>query len=322
METQTLRGTGVTVSRVSLGTMTFGMQTEEADAARMIDMALDQGVNFIDTADVYVGGVSEEIVGRVLQGRRDRVVLASKVANKSGPDPIRDVGLNRWHVLRGVEESLRRLQTDCLDILYMHRPDPATPIEETLAAFDLLVRQGKVLYVGMSNHAAWQVCEALWKAQDGGWARPAVMQVPYNLIARSIDEECVAFSRQHHIGMAVYNPLAGGLLTGKHERGAPTPGTRFALNANYQDRFWSEPHFDAVEALRPVAAAAGLELTELALRWLLSQPHVDSIILGVSKVEHLRQNLAACQGRLDEATLAACDEAWATLRGPHFRYNR
>ncbi len=323
MDTRLLTGTGTTVSRLSLGTMTFGDQVDEATATRMIDTALDHGVNFIDTADVYVDGRSEEIVGRALQGRRHQVVLASKVGNKAGDDPHRDQGLHRWHIIRGIEASLRRLQTDCLDLYYMHRPDPGTPIEETLAAFDHLVRQGKILYAGMSNYASWQVCEALWKAAADRWPRPVVMQLPYNLITRSIDAECVAFAQHMRLGLTVYNPLAGGLLTGKHERReGPSADTRLGRSSMYHGRFWSDVNLDAVEALSGIARQAGKTMVELALQWLLSQPHVDSVILGASRVEQLEQNLNASAGRLDDATLQACDQVWQQVRGPHFQYNR
>ena len=210
MEYRTLTGTGVTVSRATLGSMTFGQQADEATSIRMVEMAIDAGVNFIDTADVYVKGVSEEIVGKAIKGKRDKLVLASKVCNPMGEDKMRDSGLHRWHVIKGVEASLKRLQTDCLDICYLHKPDYATPIQETLAAFDTLVQQGKVMYVGMSNYAAWQVCEALWKSKENRWAPPVVTQVPYNLITRSIDEECVSFINHMKLGLVVYNPLAGG----------------------------------------------------------------------------------------------------------------
>lgn len=323
MEYQTLRGTGATVSRLSLGTMTFGQQVDEPTAVRMVDMALEAGVNFVDTADIYSSGCCEEIVGRALKGRRHRLVLASKVCSLVGEDRHRDSGLHRWHVVRGVEASLRRLQTDCLDICYLHRPDDRTPIEETMAACDALVQQGKVVYVGMSNFAAWQVCEALWKCDVHRWSPPVVMQVPYNLIARGIDEECAAFSRKMDIGIAVYNPLAGGLLTGKHRPDqAPEPGTRFALNKGYHERYWCETNFRAVQELVGIARAAGKSMTELALNWLLSQPHVDSVILGASKPGHLQANLKAAGGRLDADTLAACDAVWNAVRGPYFRYNR
>ena len=323
MQYQTLRGTGATVSRVSLGTMTFGQQVDEATAIRMVDMALDAGVNFIDEADIYIKGKSEEIVGKALQGKRHRVVLASKICNFVGEDRRRDSGLHKWHVIRGVEACLKRLRTDCLDICYLHRPDYNTPIEETLAAFDLLVQQGKVLYVGFSNHAAWQVCEALWKCQVNRWSPPVVMQGPYNLITRSIEAECVAFCNKMNVGITVYNPLAGGLLTGKHdmEKG-PEAGTRFDYNKEYYDRFWRESNFSAVGELKQIAAAAGKSMTELALQWLMSQAHVDSVVIGASKIEHLSENLKAADGKLDSDTLKACDRVWNQIRGDHFQYNR
>jgi len=303
--------------------MTFGEQADEATAVRMVDMAMDVGVNFVDVADVYVGGMSEEILGRALKGKRHRIVLASKVRNFVGEDERKDAGLHRWHVIKGVEASLKRLGTDCLDICYLHRPDPNTPIEETLAAFDTLVQQGKVMYVGMSNHAAWQVCEALWKSASHRLSPPVVMQVPYNLITRGIDEECVAFSKKMNLGLVVYNPLAGGLLTGKHSpAGGPVEGTRFEINPDYYRRYWHTVNFEAVEELRGIAADADRSLTQLALQWLVAQSHVDSVILGASKIEHLKENLAAAEGNLDEATLKACDEVWNKIRGVHFRYNR
>ena len=323
MEYRTLGGIGMTVSRVCLGTMTFGQQTDEASAGRMVDAALDAGVNFFDTANNYVQGASEKIVGRTLKGRRNRVVLASKVCNFSGEDRRKDAGLHRWNIIRGVEACLQRLQTDCLDIVYLHRPDYKTSIEETMAAFDTLVQQGKVVYIGMSNFAAWQVCEALWKCDVKRWAPPAVLQVPYNLITRAIDEECVPFGKKLDLGFAVYNPLAGGLLTGKHSRtGNPEKGTRFDINKEYHGRYWKDGNFDAVQALGQIADRAGKSMTQLALQWLASQDHVDSIILGASKIEHLEENLQAADGRLDADTLKACDAVWQQIRGDHFRYNR
>ena len=323
MEYQTLRGTGITVSRVCLGTMTFGDQVDESTAARMIDMAIDAGVNFIDEADVYVKGRSEEIVGRALKGKRDKVVLASKVCNFVGEDEKKDAGLHRWHIIKGVEASLKRLQTDCLDICYLHKPDWVTPIEESLAAMDTLIQQGKVMYLGMSNFASWQVCEALCKARASRWSPPVVIQVPYNLITRGIDEECVSFSVGMNVGMTVYNPVAAGMLTGKHTgAGDPEKDTRFALSQDYYGRFWHPSNFEAVEALTKIASGAGLSLVELALKWLMSQPHVDSMILGASKPEHLEGNIKVAEGRLGEDTLKACDEVWQKLRGPHFKYNR
>jgi 1-deoxyxylulose-5-phosphate synthase len=322
MESTILKGTGATISRLSLGTMTFGAQADEATSLRMVDIALDGGINFFDTADAYGKGRSEEILGKALGNRRDRVVLASKVCNPMGPD-ARDGGLHRWHVIRGVEASLRRLQTDCLDICYLHRPDRSTPMEETLAAMDTLVQQGKVIYVGMSNYAAWQVCRAQWLCQVHHWTAPVVVQLPYNLITRGMDEECAEFTQTMKVGVAAYNPLAAGLLTGKHARQTePAKGTRFAMNKDYYGRFWHESNFNALEELSRIAADAGRSLTELALQFLLSRAVVDSVIIGASRPEHLEQNLAASAGRLGEATLDACDAVWQRLRGDHFRYNR
>ena len=323
MEYRTLTGTGVTVSRASLGTMTFGRETDEATAIRMVHMALDAGVNWIDTADAYAGGRSEEIVGQALQGKRQHVVLASKLANVVGPNRLRDGGLHRWHVIKGVEVSVRRLQTDCLDILYMHRPDDATPIEETLAAFDTLVQQGKVMYVGMSNFASWQLCEAVLMSEMNGWHQPVVTQVPYNLLTRSIDEECVPFCTTFGMGITTYNPLAGGLLTGKYDRAAgPSGATRFAENETYKGRYWREGNWEALARLEEIARQAGLSLVELSFQWLAAQSHVDSVIVGVRTPQHLEANLSAMDGCLDADTLAACDGVWADVQGDHFRYHR
>lgn len=323
MEYQILRGTGMRVSRICLGTMTFGDQADEATSIKMVETAIDAGVNFIDTADAYTKGRSEEITGKALKGKRDRVILASKVANLVGKDKSKDKGLNRWHVIKGVEASLKRLKTDCLDIFYLHKPDWNTPIEETLAAFDMLVQQGKVMYVGMSNFASWQVMKALWKCDVHNWAPPVVLQLPYNIITRSIDEECVSFSKEMNIGMTVYNPLAAGMLTGKYNREAgPSKDTRLGLNQEYHRRFWHDRNFEALEMVKKIADDAGKTMIELALQWQMSQPIVDSMILGASKLEHLEHNIQAADGRLEEDTLKACDAVWQHIRGAHFAYNR
>ncbi|TFH42015.1 MAG: aldo/keto reductase [Lysobacterales bacterium] len=323
MQYQRLRGTGATVSRLSLGAMTFGAQTDEATAKRIIDSALYAGINFIDTADVYVGGVSEEIVGRALKGKRNKVVLDSKVRGLTGEDMYKDEGLHRWHIIHGVEASLKRLGVDCLDICYMHRPDRNTPIEETLAAFDSLVQQGKVMYVGMSNFSSWRICRAKWVADVGRYPPPVVTQVPYNLLARGIEEELLPFTCEMDVGVTCYNPLAAGLLTGKHRKTMqPIENTRFSLSHNYYNRYWMDSNITAVETLASIAEKAGKTLLELALQWLLAQSTIDYVIFGVSQLEHLEQNVQADEGALDAETLAACDEVWATLRGDYFRYNR
>ena len=323
MKYRTLTGTGATVSRVCLGTMTFGDQVDEAESIRMVHRALDAGVNFIDTADVYTKGASETIVGKALKGKRNGVVLASKVANQSGQYKLKDTGLSRWHVINGVEACLKRLDTDCLDICYLHKPDYKTPLEESMAAFDQLVRQGKVMYVGMSNYAAWQVCQARWICDKRSYSPPVVTQNVYNLLSRGIEQEFVPFIRDLGIGLTVYNPLAGGLLTGKHLRDkAPAEGTRFQMNKEYYGRYWLDSNFDALAELMEIAKQAGKKPVELAFQWLAAQDVVDSIIIGFSRMEHLEQNLSAWEGELDGDTLKACDSVWKKIKGDSFQYNR
>ena len=238
MERRTLPGTDLAVSRVSLGTMTFGSQADEAAAARMADCALDAGVNFIDTANSYNQGVSEEILGRILRGRRSRIVLASKVFNKMG-EGADDRGLSRAAITKAIDASLKRLQTDYLDVYYLHQPDYKAPLEETLATIDGLVKSGKVRYPATSNYSAWQMCRILWLCGENGWKPPVIAQPMYNLLARGIEQEYLPFCRELGISNFVYNPLAGGLLTGKQRQGpGPIAGTRFDGNQMYLNRYW------------------------------------------------------------------------------------
>jgi 1-deoxyxylulose-5-phosphate synthase len=324
VEYRTLTGTGALVSRISLGSFfTFGGQLTEGDAVRMVHRAIDAGINFIDTADVYGRGAAETILGKALAGQREGVVLATKVRNALGEHQLKDAGLTRWHILRGVEASLRRLGTDCVDVLYFHAPDYRTPLEESLAAADLLVRQGKVLYLGMSNYAAWQIARAQAIAERDRLTRPVVSQVVYNLIARSVERELLPFCRDQRVGVTVFNPLAAGLLTGKHRADAPpADGTRFALNREYFARYWREANFVAVAELVEIARRAGITPVALAFRWLAAQPAVDSIVVGASSLAQLDENLASWEGGLDQATMEACDRVWQHLGGDTFQYNR
>jgi aryl-alcohol dehydrogenase-like predicted oxidoreductase len=323
MKYRILTGTGTRVSRICLGTMTFGSQADESESIQMIHRALVAGVNFIDTADAYNNGLSETIVGKALKGKRDGVVLASKVRNQVGEHELKDVGLSRWHILRGVEASLKRLNTDCLDICYLHQPDYDTPLEESLAAFDQLVRQGKVIYIGLSNYAAWQACQALWICDRRNLHAPVVNQCVYNLLTRGIEQEFIPFCRELNMGLTVYNPLAGGILTGKHSHKAPpAEGTRFQLNKAYYKRYWLNSNFNALAELMEIAGAVGKKPVELAFQWLAAQDVVDSIIVGASRMEHLEENLSAWDGELDNETLKACDRVWEKLRGNSFQYNR
>lgn len=323
MEYRKLQHTDLEVSRASFGTMPFGKQADQGTSTKMVDQCLAAGINFFDTANMYNLGRAEEVLGRALGPRRSQVILASKVRYRMGDGPD-DAGLGRAAVRKALEASLKRLGTDYLDLYYLHWPDYETPIEETLAAMDEAVRSGKVRYPAISNYAAWQVAEIFCVAGKQGHQPPYVSQPMYNLLARGIEEEYVPFARRFGISMVVYNPLAGGLLTGKHSRDrGPIAGTRFDSNQLYLGRYWHDDYFAAVDELRAVAAAAGKSLVELALQWLLGQQQVDSVILGASRPEQLAENLKACEsGRLDAATLARCDEVWRRLRGITPKYNR
>lgn len=318
------RRTTLNLSKICLGTMTFGSQVTESDAARMMDRALDSGVNFIDTANVYNQGLSEEITGRVLGARRQRVVLATKVRGKMGDGRDAYGGLAPAAVRRAAEASLRRLGTDCVDVYYLHMPDREVPIEDTLEAMQELRQAGKIRHIGVSNYAAWQMAEMDALMRGWGVEPPAVAQPMYNMLARGIEQEYLEFTTRYGIANACYNPLAGGLLTGKQSHAAgPLPGTRFDGNQMYLDRFWHRAYFRAVESLRGIAGDLGISMVELALRWACHREGVDSIIVGASKQAHLEENLRAAEGGpLPEDALRACDRVWQELRGPTPRYNR
>ena len=293
--------------------MTFGGQTGESDSVKMVDHCLDAGITFFDTANVYTGGASETFVGRALKGRRHRVILASKVSNKVGDAPDQK-GLSRAAIRRGIEESLKRLDTDYLDLYYMHLPDYSTPIEESLAAMDELVKEGKVRHVAQSNYASWQVAQMQCIAAKNNYGPVVVSQPMYNLLARGIEQEFLPMSKEFGIANVVYNPLAGGLLTGKHKAEEPIEGSRFDKNKMYLDRYWHADDFSAVEAVREISRQAGRSMVSLALCWLLHHTSVQCVILGASKIEHLDQNVAAAaEGPLDAETLAALDKVWERL---------
>jgi 1-deoxyxylulose-5-phosphate synthase len=325
MEIRTLPHTGLSVSRICFGTMTFGAQVDEPAAGRIFERCLDGGINFFDTANVYNAGESERILGRLLAGRRDRVVLASKVRGKMGEAP-HEQGLSRAAIVEAVDRSLERLGTDYLDLYYLHLPDYAVPIEESLEAMDSLVRAGKVRHVATSNYAAWQVCRMHALCEKNGWAVPYVSQPMYNLLARGIEAEYLPMCRELGVSTVVYNPLAGGLLTGKHSQQAPVAGSRFdspQLGRMYMDRYWHPAQFEAVERLRAAAALAGRSLVSVALNWILHHTPADCVILGASRIEQLEQNLAVLnEGALPVPVLEECDRVWESLRGVAPRYNR
>ena len=316
-----LSRTGLPVSRLCLGTMTFGLQCDEPASAAIMDRAAAGGITFLDTADVYplgggpeTVGRTEEIVGRWLATRRHDVVIATKCSGAMSGRPW-DRGTSRKHILDAIEGSLRRLRTDYVDLYQLHHPDPATPIDETLRALDDVVRAGKARYVGCSNFPAYKVARALGRSEVLGVCRFDSVQPRYNLLFRQIERELLPLCLEEGIGVIPYNPIAGGLLSGKHRREAgPTAGTRFTLgNAaeRYQDRYWHEREFRTVDALRPLAHEAGLPLAGLAVAWTLAHPAITSAIIGASRSEQLDDLLVAVEkpisadlkARLDELTL-------------------
>jgi len=323
MRTVRLGRTGLKVSEVCLGTMTFGLQTDRDESFAIMDVADEAGIDFLDVADVYpLGGTletvgrTEEIVGAWLRGKRDRFVVATKVYNPMGPGP-NDRGNSRRHVIEACDASLRRLGTDVIDLYYIHRWDPETPIDETLAAFDDLRRAGKIRYAGCSNVAAWQLMQSLWLADRDRTLRFDAVQPRYNLLFRQIEAELLPAAQANGVAAVVFNPLAAGVLTGKYKPGdAPREGTRFALGTTaklYQQRYWQDEQLDVVARLAADVASRGKSITHVALRWVLEQPGVTAAIVGASRADQLRDSLRAVDVELSDEDRRACDEAWYAL---------
>jgi len=291
---------GLKVSRVALGTMTFGREADEATSFLLLDAFRERGGTLIDTADAYSGGASEELIGRWLKqrGERDRVVLATKAYAVTGPGP-NDAGLSRLHLLRAVEASLKRLQTDVIDLYQIHRWDPETPPEETLEALDDLVRQGKVRYVGCSNVAAWQLARFLQASQVNHWARFVSVQPIYNALSRGIELELLPLCQREGLGVVAYNPLAGGMLTGKYRRGEPMPtGARLEAFELYYRRYYTEEALGIVERFGEAARERGVSAAQLALGWVLAEPRVTCPIVGARSLEQLLDTLGGAELRL------------------------
>ncbi|MHB8452027.1 MAG: aldo/keto reductase [Mycobacteriales bacterium] len=324
MEHVRLGRTGLMVSRLCLGTMTFGLQCDEETSRAILDRAAAAGVTFLDTADVYPLGGSletvgrtEEIVGRWLAGRREQFVVATKCFGATGPAAW-DWGNSRKHILTAVEASLRRLGTDYIDLYQLHGPDATTPIEETLEALDSLVRSGKVRYVGCSNFLAYQVALALGRSDARGLVRFASVQPRYNLLFRAGERELLPLCLEEGVGVIPYNPIAGGMLAGKHDRTRPPPeGTRFTLGSAagiYQGRYWHDDVFDTVDALTALARETGVELATFATAWVLSHPAVTAPIIGASRPEQLDATLAGAECWLEPEVKARADELTARYR--------
>jgi aryl-alcohol dehydrogenase-like predicted oxidoreductase len=313
--------TGLRVSRLCLGTMTFGLQCDQAQSNAIMDASAAGGVDFLDAADVYplggdtaTAGRTEEIVGAWLKGKRQSFILATKCVGQMGPKPW-DAGMSRKHIVEAVEASLRRLGTDYIDLYQLHGYDPLTPIDEALDALDSIVRSGKARYVGVSNWPAHKIARALGRGEVKNLVRIDSVQPRYNLLFRTFERDLLPMCADEKIAVIPYNPLAGGLLTGKHHRGDPPPeGGRFTLGragAMYQARYWKDHEFETIDALRGVAHEAGMSLATLAVRWVLSNPAITAPIIGASKPEQLSDSLAAAEAgplpadlkaRLDELT--------------------
>ena len=327
MKYTTLKGTGLSVSKLCLGTMMFGGQTSEEDSIKIIRYALDHGVNFFDTANGYTNGNSETIIGKALKDCREKAVVATKVGiamyrNSAGRPVPNGGGLGRTYIRRSVEDSLRRLQTDYIDILYMHFPDPATPMEEAVETMTELVRSGKIRYYGVSNFSAWQIADMIALAEKNHLIAPVVTETVYNPLTRGADDELVPFLRKHNFALAAYNPIAAGLLTGKHSREKAEENTRFALEKGYYFRYWKEGNFDALDALRAIADELGISVLELTFRWHLSLGFEDSAIVGASKLEQVKQNIPMFDlPQLDADTMKKFDAIWAQLKGNYFNYH-
>jgi aryl-alcohol dehydrogenase-like predicted oxidoreductase len=301
--------------------MTYGSQVTEQDSIDLIEYAMAAGINFFDTADAYINGKSEEVVGKALRKVRESVVLATKVAHSSGP-AITDSGLSRKHLMKGIEDSLRRLCTDYVDIYYMHFPDKDTPIEETLRALDDMVHQGKVRYIACSNFHAWKLCKALWISDQRNLARFDCIQSPYNLLTRDIEYELLPLCASEGVGVTVYNPLAAGMLTGKYDpQKPPTPGSRF-LEKGYHDRYWSETNFNAISEIAELAKQNSRSMAQFALAWILNNPAITAAICSATSIGQLEENLGAVELSLQEEELKACDDVWHKLRPPRFFYAR
>ena len=304
MKYRQLGNSGVRVSVIGMGTNRFGNKVDQAGVNDAIDAAIDLGVNFIDTADSYAGGKSEETLGKALKGRWDRFVLATKVRSKMGEGP-NDHGASRYHIMNGVEASLRRLQSDHIDLYQIHSWDETTPIEETLRALDDLISSGKVRYVGASNFAAWQLAEANVLAQLHHWTPFVSIQSHYHMLERGVEQEVIPYCQQRNVGFIPYFPLAGGFLTGKYQRGEPAPPGSRGESSGYVQRYMTDENYSRVEKLSAWAEERGRSMAEVAQAWLLAQPQVCSVITGLTRVEHLQQNAAAADWELTPAEIEA-----------------
>jgi aryl-alcohol dehydrogenase-like predicted oxidoreductase len=307
-----LGNSGVQISTIGIGTNRFGNPKVTQEVVdRILDTALERGINHLDTANIYTGGRSEETIGQALKGRRERFFIATKVGMSTGEDP-NERGASRTNLFNGIANSLRRLQTDFIDLYYMHRWDPNTPIEETLRALDDLVRAGKVRYIGCSEYAAYQLDHANLLAEVHGWTPFAVIQSDYSFLNRGVEQEVLPCCRDRQVGFIPFYPLAGGFLTGKYRRGQPAPAGSRGENSKYVQNFMTPANYDLVERLTAWATERGHAMNELAIAWLLAQPPVCSVIAGVTQIDQLLANAKAADWQLTQDEVLEVD---AILKG-------
>ncbi|MDR6858594.1 aldo/keto reductase [Variovorax guangxiensis] len=312
-----LGNTGLQVSRLCLGTMTFGSSADEGESVAILDAATEAGVNFIDTANRYPSdapderkGLTEEIIGRWLKGRRQRFIVTTKAGGPMGPLPW-DAGTSRKHLLSAIDASLARLGTDYVDLFQLHRDDPSTPLEETLEALDTIVRSGRARYVGVSNWGAWRIARALGRSEALRLVKPVTVQPRYNLLFRQFERDLFPMCEAENLATLCYNPLAGGLLTGKYRHGATADAaTRFGsggIAAAYRQKYWHEKEFEAVGQIMQIAQSVGMPPERLAVAWLLAQRGVTCAVIGVSRASQLSQVLLAGDAKLDDHILEKLD---------------
>ena len=332
MEYRRLGASGLKVPALSFGAGTFGGSgplfgawgnTDATEARRLVEICLEAGVNLFDTADVYSNGASEEVLGAALKGLRDDVLISTKMSLPMGDGP-NDGGSSRSKLIKGVEDALRRLDTDRIDIFQLHAFDAATPVEEVLSTLDSLVRDGKLRYVGVSNFSGWQIMKALAAADRHGWPRYVAHQVYYSLVGRDYEWDLMPLGRDEGVGALVWSPLGWGRLTGKIRRGQPLPeGSRLHDTASFGPPVEDEHLFRVVDALEEVAGEAGKTVPQVAINWLLRRPTVSSVIIGARNEEQLRQNLGAVGWSLTPEQVARLDAASeVTAPYPHFPYRR
>jgi len=308
MQYRQLGKSGVRVSVIGLGTNRFGVEKmPQSEVNRVIAAAVDYGINFLDSANVYVGGRSEETIGEALKGCREKFVIATKYTNPVGDGPNQR-GASRYHLYESLETSLRRLQTDHIDLFYVHRWDPTTPVEEMMRGLDDLVRAGKIRYVGASNFMAWQLARANLMAEFRGWSPFVVIQSHYHMLERDVERELLPYCQNQGVGLIPFFPLAGGFLTGKYKRGEPAPAGSRGVDNPYVQRYMTDANYDLIEKLSAWAEERGHTLTELAHAWLLAHPEVSSVISGVTTVEQVQANVKSAEWALTAGEMAEVNQ--------------